>query len=347
MKPAGRERPPAQIEIDTFDAIFDLRDGELLIDRIPGAVQVDPSELDRIERLVPDRSSAILVYCGIGEQSRNAAKALQQLGYPNVITLAGGIRRWRSEGRQVVSVETADTDRYDRHVRLSGIGEEGQRRIRQARVAVVGAGGLGSPVVQYLASAGIGNLGIIDGDRVEVTNLQRQVLFDSNDLGLMKALAAKARVRELNPDVAVAPIPKWLDADNASELLGGYDLIVDASDNYATRLTVNDTAAHLGAPFVHGAAIRWEGMVAAFDPRVGPCYRCLFPNLPEHEETCSDVGVLGAITGVVGSLMAVEAIKHVVGSPDRMVDRLVTFDARSARFTSLKIERSDACPIHR
>ena len=345
MEPSDREIHPAQIDVTAFAAIFDLREGDHLVDRIPGAIQVGRSDVAAIGRLVSTPESPILLYCGVGEQSRVVADRLAELGYTNAHSLVGGIRRWRSEGLPVDVDDNHKADRYDRHIRLDGIGETGQRQIRAARVAVVGAGGLGSPVIQYLAAAGVGSLGVIDGDRVDPTNLQRQVLFDASDLDLRKAEAARVRVRELNPDVEVTATPAWLDAGNAGSLLAGSDLIIDASDNYATRLTVNDTAVDLGIPFIHGAAIRWEGMVAAFDPRVGPCYRCLFPELPDRDETCSDVGVLGAVTGVVGSLMSVEAIKHIVGSPDRLIDRLVTYDARSARFSSFRIERLDSCPV--
>lgn len=340
-----REQTPAQVDVAAFAAIVDLREGDRLVDRIPGAVQHSRTDLAAIGQLVPNPDAPILVYCGVGEQSRSVAEGLSDLGFTNVVSLSGGIRRWRAEGLPLIEADTDVVDRYDRHVRLEGIGESGQQRVRAARVAVVGAGGLGSPAIHYLAAAGIGTLAIIDGDRVDPSNLQRQVLFDTNDLGLRKADVARERVREVNPDVEVTSMPTWLDSENATDLLAGHDLFIDASDNYATRLAVNDTAVELGIPFVHGAAIRWEGMVAAFDPRVGPCYRCLFPGLPEREETCSDVGVLGAVTGVIGSLMAVEAIKHVVGSPDRTVDQLVTYDARSSRFTSLRINRSDSCPV--
>lgn len=345
MEPSDREIYPAHTDLTAFAAIIDLREGDHLYDRIPGAVQVDRFDVAAIGRLVPTPESPILVYCGVGEQSRSVADRLAELGYPNVRSLAGGIRRWRSEGLSVDMDDGAPADRYDRHVRLDDFGEIGQQRLRHARVVVVGAGGLGSPVIQYLATAGVGTLGIIDGDRVEPTNLQRQVLFDVSDLGLPKAEAARARVGELNPDVDITATPTWLDRVNARGLLDEADLVIDASDNYATRLAVNDTAVALGIPFIHGAAIRWEGMVAAFDPRIGPCYRCLFPDLPDREETCSDVGVLGAVTGVIGSLMAVEAIKHIVASPDRLIDRLVTYDGRTARFTSLWIQRSDSCPV--
>ena len=342
---ADRRQTPAEIDAEAFAVILDMRERDHFIDEIPGSTWVDPMDFSRIEQLIPDSTSPVLVYCGIGEKSAAVADTLRQRGYTGVISLAGGIRRWRSEGNPVVEVDAQPADRYDRHVRLDGIGAEGQSRIRSARVLVVGAGGLGSPVIQYLSTAGVGTIGVVDGDRVDTTNLQRQVLFDGSDIGLRKTDVARVRVGELNPDVEVEAFSVWLDAGNAREVARGYQLVVDASDNYATRLAVNDAAVGLGMPFVHGAAIRWEGLVAAFDPRVGPCYRCLFSDLPEHEDVCSDVGVLGAVTGVIGSLMAVEAIKHIVGAQDRMVDRLITYDARSARFTSLKIERLDICPV--
>ena len=344
---ADQARAPAEIDVEALAVIIDIRERGHFIDEIPGSTWADPQDVARIEQLIPGPGSPVLVYCGIGVKSASVASTLRERGFSGVTSLAGGIRRWRAEGCPVVGVDGRPEDRYDRHVRLDGFGRDGQDRIRDARVLVVGAGGLGSPVIQYLATAGVGTIGIVDGDRVETTNLQRQVLFSGNDLGLRKPEAARARVRELNPDVNVVPISEWIDEENAREVAVGYRLLIDASDNYATRLTVNDAAVDLGVPFVHGAAIRWEGMVAAFDPRVGPCYRCLFPNLPEYEEVCSDVGVLGAVTGVIGSLMAVEAIKHIIGARDRMIDRLITYDARSSRFTSLKIERSDTCPAQR
>jgi len=341
---ADRARAPAEIDVEDFTIILDIRERGHFIDEIPGSMWADPQDVGQIEQLIPDAGSRVLVYCGIGVRSAEVADMLRRRGYLGVTSLAGGIRRWRSEGRPVVEVDGQPEDRYDRHVRLDGFGRDGQDRVRDARVLVVGAGGLGSPVIQYLATAGVGMIGIVDGDRVETTNLQRQVIFSESDIGLRKPEAARARVRELNPDVDVAPISAWLDAENAREVAGDYQILIDASDNYATRLAVNDAAVDLGMPFVHGAVIRWEGMVAAFDPRVGPCYRCLFPDLPEHEEVCSDVGVLGAVTGVIGSLMAVEVIKLIIGTQDRTVDRLITYDARSSRFTSLRIERSETCP---
>lgn len=345
MDHKAAEIAPHDVVLDSFAAIIDLREGDRPSHEIAGSIRVDRMDLDRIEELSPSPDSAILLYCGIGEVSRIAARSLSERGHTGVVSLLGGFRRWRSEERPIIAVADDAPDRYDRHVRLTGLGPDGQDRIRSASVLVVGAGGLGSPVIQYLAAAGIGTITIIDGDRVDQTNLQRQVLFDENTIGMDKVDAAAERVRRLNSDVNVVPIAAWLDDGNARGLIEGHDLVIDASDNYDGRLAVNDAAACAGVPFIHGAAIRWEGLVAAFDPRVGPCYRCLFPDLPRNEATCSDVGVLGAVTGVIGSLMVVEALKHIIGSPDRLIDRLVIYDARSARFDSLKIERSPTCPI--
>ncbi|MEA3502967.1 MAG: ThiF family adenylyltransferase, partial [Actinomycetota bacterium] len=320
-----------EVVLDEFVAIVDLREGDRPSLEIAGSVRIDRLDLDRMAQLAPQMDSPILLYCGIGEVSRIAARSLSERGYTGFVSLLGGFRRWRSEELPIVSAGEEAPNRYDRHVRLVGLGSDGQRKIRAASVVVVGAGGLGAPVIQYLAAAGVGTIVIVDGDRVDSTNLQRQVLFDEAAVGMRKVDAALARVRSLNADVTVVPIATWLDDGTAGHLVEGHDLVIDASDNYATRLAVNDAAAGTGIPFIHGAAIRWEGLVAGFDPHAGPCYRCLFPNLPASEATCSDVGVLGAVTGVIGSLMAVEALKHIIASPDRLVDRLITYDARSTR----------------
>lgn len=339
------EITPHEVVLDQFVAIVDLRESDHPDHEIAGSIRIDRMDLDRIEQLAPRQDSPILLYCGIGEVSRIAALSLAGRGLTGVVSLTGGLRRWRSEERPVVDVGEHAPSRYDRHLRLDGFGSDGQERIRTARILVVGAGGLGSPVLQYLAAAGIGTIGIVDGDRVDPTNLHRQVLYGEASVGMRKVDAAAAAVADLNRSVTIDPVASWFDADNAAELIDGYDLVVDASDNFATRLAVNDAAADLRVPFVHGAAIRWEGMIAAFDPWAGPCYRCLFPVVPESESTCGDVGVLGPVTGVIGSLMAVEAIKQVVGSPDRMIGRLITYDARSTRFFSVRIERRDTCPM--
>ena len=339
------ESPPSRIDLAAFAVIVDLRPGAEAADAIPGSVRPDEDDIDAIERILGDRTSPVLLYCGIGEASRIAARQLIDRGFINVVSLQGGIRRWRAESRPLVYAPGDSSDRYDRHTRLDGIGTDGHRAIRAARILVVGAGGLGSPVIAYLAAAGVGTIGIVDGDRVDRSNLHRQVLFDESTVGMRKVDAVRIAVERINADVTVRTVDAWFDPAGARDMVAGYDLIVDASDNFPTRLAVNDAAAAAGLPFIHGAAIRWEGMVAGFEPRRGPCYRCLFPSLPDDETTCGDVGVLGPVTGVIGSLMAVEAVKHVVGSPDRLIDRLIIYDARSATFTSLKIAPSASCPI--
>lgn len=336
---------PHDVVLDSFVAIVDLREGDSPTHKIDGSIRIDRLDLDRMEELALSPDAPILLYCGIGEVSRIAARSLSERGYTGFVSLLGGFRRWRSEERPIVATDGTESNRYDRHVRLAGFGREGQDKIGAARVLVVGAGGLGSPVIQYLSAAGTGTITIVDGDAVDATNLQRQVIFDEAAVGMNKVDAALASVRSLNSSVTVVPVATWLDATNARGLIAGHDLVVDASDNYAARLAVNDAAVALGVPFIHGAAIQWEGLVAGFDPRVGSCYRCLFPDLPDDETTCSDVGVLGAVTGVIGSLMAVEAVKHIIGSPDRLVDRLITYDARSAHFDTLRIKRSPSCPV--
>ncbi len=338
------EVAPEDVVLEDFVAIVDLREGDLPSHQIAGSIRIDRLDLDRMSEMAPTNEAPVLLYCGIGEVSRIAVRSLSERGYTGFVSLLGGFRRWRSEERPIVAVGESAMDRYDRHTRLAGLGTDGQKMIRAASVLVLGAGGLGSPVVQYLARAGVGTIAIVDGDRVDATNLQRQVLFDEAAVGMRKVDAATASARSVNSDITVVPIATWLNEENASDLVDGHDLVIDASDNYASRLAINAAAIDRGIPFIHGAAIQWEGLVAGFDPRIGPCYRCLFPDLPEAETSCSDVGVLGAVTGVIGSLMAVEAIKHLIQSPDRLIDRLITYDARSARFDSLKIKRSDSCP---
>ncbi|MEN8235156.1 MAG: ThiF family adenylyltransferase [Actinomycetota bacterium] len=344
MEAHSTEHSPADVDLTAFAVVLDLREGDPA-DSLAGSIRVGRLDFDGMERLIQEMDAPALLYCGIGEASRIAVRTLSERGYTGVVSLLGGIRRWRAEGRPTVSAQPEPSGRYDRHLRLADFGAEAHERLRSARVVVVGAGGLGSPAILYLAASGIGAITIVDGDSVELTNLHRQVLFDAGALGRGKADAAAERVVEVNPDVDAASVPAWLDERNAYGIIAGHDLVIDASDNYATRLAVNDAAARAGIPLVHGAAIRWDGLVAVLDPGSGPCYRCLFPNLGNDEEACSDVGVLGAVTGVIGSVMAVEATKLLVGSPHRLNGRLITYDGRSGQFQSLDIERSAACPL--
>ena len=331
-----------------FAAVIDVREPvQRLEGSIPDSAALPRAVLEReIARLVPDRDAPILLYCVVGESSVLAAHSLQTLGYTNVSSLAGGFRRWRNEGFPYALDDALGTDeriRYDRQLRLDGIGSAGQQRLLSSAVVVVGAGGLGSPAALYLAAAGVGTIGIVDHDRVDVTNLHRQIIHDTPSVGRTKTDSAAERLEALNPEIKVARHETVLTADNATELVAAYDVIVDASDNFPTRLALNDASIATGVPVVHGAALRFEGTVAVFDPPAGPCYRCLFPVLPEDAATCSDVGVLGAMTGVIGSTQAVEALKLILGVRP-LSGEFLTYDALGSRWSRFRFDKDPDCP---
>lgn len=342
------EIDPAAAEGAAFDVVIDVREPvQRLEGSIPGSIALPRSELEReIGRAVPQRDSVILLYCVVGESSVLAAHTLQSLGYSNVASLAGGIRRWRAEGYPIVlddALATHERIRYARQLRLDEVGEAGQQRLLDARAIVVGAGGLGSPVAMYLAAAGVGTIGIVDFDRVDLTNLHRQIIHDTPSVGSLKTESAARRLEAINPTIKVETDQVRLSEENAADLIARYDVVVDASDNFPTRLALNGAAIETGIPLVHGAALRFEGTVAVFDPPSGPCYRCLFPVLPEDGATCSDVGVLGALTGVIGSTQAVEAIKVLLGV-NALSGELLTYDALDSRWTRLRFDKDPACP---
>ena len=237
--------------------------------------------------------------------------------------------------------------RYARHLALREVGMEGQERLREARILLIGAGGLGSPAALYLAAAGVGTLGVVDGDTVDLTNLQRQILHRTADLGRPKVESAAERIRELNPHVEVVEHELRLDRHNALEVVGGYDLVIDGSDNFPTRYLVNDACVFTGVPFVYGAILRWDGQVSLFATPDGPCYRCLFrePPPPGLVPSCSDAGVFGVLPGVVGSMQALEAMKWVMGAGDSLAGRLLLFDALEARWREVTVPRAADCPV--
>jgi sulfur-carrier protein adenylyltransferase/sulfurtransferase len=241
----------------------------------------------------------------------------------------------------------AEIQRYARHIVLPEVGWEGQARLRSARVAIVGAGGLGSPVGLYLAAAGVGRIGLIDFDRVDTSNLQRQVIYGTADVGRPKVEAAAARLRDINPHVDVVQHPLRLSSANALEVLADYDVVVDGTDNFPTRYLVNDACVLLGRPYVYGSILRFEGQVSVFDARHGPCYRCLFrePPPPDLVPSCAEGGVLGVLPGIIGSLQALEAVKLVLGREDSLIGRLVLFDALAFRWRELKLRRNADCVV--
>ena len=278
-----------------------------------------------------------------------AGAALQDLGYVDVVSLVGGFTRWKQEGHPYRLAEGLSTDqrmRYDRHLILDGVGEAGQERLLDARVLLIGAGGLGSPAALYLVAAGVGTLGIIDPDSVDASNLQRQILHDLGDVGRPKVESARQHLTALNPDVKVEPYLDRLTADNALDVMAGYDVVVDGADNFPTRYLVNDASLHLRVPVVHGSIFRFEGQATVFTPYAGPCYRCLFPQPPPPElaPSCAEAGVLGVLPGIIGSIQAMEALKLVLGLGDSLAGRLLTYDALDQSFRTLRFDRNPDCP---
>ena len=301
---------------------------------LPGAVHVPRGNLEsRIERVAPDKAQTVLLYCAVGARSAFAAKTLSELGYTNVHSLAGGITDWKQQGLEIVLPRTLSPEkrtRYSRHLLIPEIGEEGQLKLLDARVLLIGAGGLGSPASLYLAAAGIGTLGIVDADIVDETNLQRQIVHSLDTLGTPKVDSAKRAIAALNPDVNVVTYRERLTSENIDRILDdGWDLIVDGADNFPTRYLVNDASVWRDIPVVHGSIYRFEGQVTVFKPHEGPCYRCLFPEPPPPElaPSCAEGGVLGVLPGIIGSLQTNEAIKLAAGIGEPLVGRLLLFDA--------------------
>src|SRR5579884_1776373 len=319
---------------------------------IPGAVHVPRGNLEsRIETTVPDKSAPVVLYCASGNRSAFAAQTLQQLCYDDVYSLTGGFTDWKRNGFDVTMPQVLSPDkrtRYSRHLLIPEIGEEGQLRLLDSRILLIGAGGLGSPASLYLAAAGVGTLGIVDADIVDETNLQRQVAHSLETLGTPKVDSAKRAIEALNPDVNVVTYRERLTSETIDRILdAGWDIIVDGADNFPTRYLVNDASVWRGIPVVHGSIYRFEGQVTVFKPGDGPCYRCLFPEPPPPElaPSCSEGGVLGVLPGIVGSLQTNEALKLAGGFGEPLVGRLLLFDALSTEFSEVRIDRNPQCPV--
>jgi molybdopterin/thiamine biosynthesis adenylyltransferase/rhodanese-related sulfurtransferase len=319
---------------------------------IPGAVHVPRGSLEsKIEGVVPDHTRPVIVYCAGGTRSAFAAKTLEELGYEDVVSLAGGFTDWKRNGLPFEiprTLEDTQRRRYSRHILIPEVGEEGQQRLLDARILLIGAGGLGSPASLYLSAAGVGTLGIVDDDAVDETNLQRQIIHSTERLGDSKAESAKRTIEALNPDVTVKVFKERLTSDNVDRILGeGWDAIVDGADNFPTRYLLNDASVWHEIPVVHGSIFRFEGQTTVFKPNEGPCYRCLFPEPPPPElaPSCAEGGVLGVLPGIVGSLQANEALKLVLGIGDTLVGRLLLFDALETTFTEISLRRDPDCPV--
>ena len=317
---------------------------------IKDAVHVPRGYLElRIENVAPDRSQPIVLYCAGGVRSALAARSLEELGYENVSSLAGGFGAWKNAGLPYV-VPRVLTDeqrlRYSRHLLIPEVGEAGQLKLLDAKVLLIGAGGLGSPAGLYLAAAGVGTLGIVDTDTVDASNLQRQILHNPERIGRLKTESARETITALNPDVHVVEHRLRLSAENVLDVIADYDVIVDGADNFPTRYVLNDASVILGKPVVHGSIFRFEGQTTVFAPGQGPCYRCLFPEPPPAEmaPSCAEAGVLGVLPGIVGSLQAVEALKLILGIGEPLIGRLLLYDALETSFRELRLRRDPACP---
>jgi sulfur-carrier protein adenylyltransferase/sulfurtransferase len=351
----------AEVDAGSARELIDARD-PLIVDvreqdewdegHIPAAIHIPRGFLEsRIERAAPDSTGQVLLYCSAGNRSAFAAKTLAELGYEDVASLAGGFTDWKRNGFPVelsAGLDPQRRARYSRHLLIPEVGEEGQLKLLDSKILLIGAGGLGSPASLYLAAAGVGRIGIVDADVVDESNLQRQIVHSTERLGEAKVSSAKRTIEALNPDVQVVAYEERLTSENVERILAdGWDVIVDGADNFPTRYLVNDASVWHGIPVVHGSIYRFEGQVTVFKPHEGPCYRCLFPTPPPPElaPSCAEGGVLGVLPGIIGSLQANEALKLALGIGEPLVGRLLLFDALSAEFNEVKLRRDPDCPV--
>ncbi len=349
-------------EVDPGEVREQLADGAVLVDvrevdefsggHIPGARHVPKSFLEsRIEGAAPDRSAPVILYCQSGNRSAWAARTMiEDLGYEQVESMTGGFTLWKDRGYDVEvprSLSTEQRERYSRHLLLPEVGSVGQQKLLDAKVLLLGAGGLGSPAALYLAAAGVGTLGIVDHDEVERSNLQRQVIHSTERIGVPKVDSAEQTIQALNPDVHVQKYPVRLGAENIMDILPGYDIVVDGLDNFPTRYLLNDASVRLQIPVVSAAILGFEGQLSVFKPYDGPCYRCLFPVPPPAElaPSCGANGVLGVLPGTMGLLQATEVIKLILGEGQPLVGRLLMYDALAATVGEVRVRRDPHCPI--
>jgi sulfur-carrier protein adenylyltransferase/sulfurtransferase len=349
-------------EIEPFEAAQEIEGGDVvLIDtrepheyeeaHLEGGKLVPPGLLrDEIAAAAPDKSARTILYCRSGNRSYKAAEQLEALGYEDVASMAGGILAWQEQGLPVLATEgmtPEQRDRYSRHTLLPEVGVDGQLKMLNAKVLLVGAGGLGAPAALYLAAAGIGSIGLVDDDVVDASNLQRQVIHNTERIGTPKTESARLTIEALNPDVEVVEHRTRLDASNILEVLDDYDVIVDGADNFPTRYLLNDASVRLRKPVVSASILSFDGQISTFVPFEGPCYRCLYPTPPPAElaPSCSANGVLGVMAGTMGTLQANEVLKLVIGIGEPLVGRLLLYEALGTRFTELKVRRDPECPI--
>jgi molybdopterin/thiamine biosynthesis adenylyltransferase/rhodanese-related sulfurtransferase len=350
-----REITPADAETlldgDPATVFLDVREpDEFEQGAIAGAIHIPRGHLEsQVESRIPDRDSRVVVFCAGGVRSAFAAKTLAELGYSDVVSMSGGFNQWKDQGRAWSAPRTLTPDqrnRYQRHLLLPEVGEEGQLKLLDAKVLLLGAGGLGAPSALYLAAAGVGTIGVVDMDVVDESNLQRQIIHNLDRVGMRKVDSARETIEKLNPDVTVRTHDERLSADNVMELLSQYDLVVDGFDNFPSRYLLNDASLKTGTPVVHGSIFRFEGQATVFKPHDGPCYRCFLPEPPPPElaPSCAEAGVLGVLPGIIGSIEAMEAIKLILGYGESLSGKLLAYDSTDESFFTYKIRRDPNCP---
>ena len=350
-----REVTPAEVDRLRREggiALVDVREAfEWEQGHLPGATLVAKSHLEQdIEAAVPSRDTPVVLYCAGGIRSLFAGQTLASMGYTDVASMSGGFQEWKGKGlewTQPIVLTDQQRLRYSRHLLIPEVGSAGQAKLLGSRVLLIGAGGLGSPAALYLAAAGVGTIGIVDFDVVDLSNLQRQVIHATDRVGEKKVESARRTINALNPDVTVVAHDEMLVAGNVASLIAGYDVVVDGTDTFETRYVLNDAAVAAGIPVVHASVFRFEGQLTTFVPYEGPCYRCLYPTQPPPELApgCSVAGVLGVVPGIMGLLQANEVLKLLLAIGNTLVGRLVLFDALETEFTELTLGRDPACPV--
>ena len=337
---------------DGAPAIVDVReDSEWEQGHLPGALHISKGYVEQqIEAAVPDRDTPVILYCAGGVRSLFAGQTLQTMGYTNVRSMSGGFQAWKTQGLswQMPAVLTHEQkQRYSRHLLIPEVGIDGQAKLLASKVLLIGAGGLGSPAALYLAAAGVGTIGIVDFDVVDLSNLQRQVIHTTDRIGTKKVESAQKTIEALNPDVKVVAHEEMLTDANVERIIAGYDVILDGTDTFETRYTLNDAAVAADIPVVHASVFRFEGQLTVFKPYQGPCYRCLYPTPPPPELApgCSVAGVLGVVPGIMGLLQTNETLKLLLGIGETLAGRLLLFDALDASFTELRLRRDPNCPV--
>ena len=342
------------VEIDTAAAQKRIEEGNVVVldvrepdeyeqGALPNALHIPRGHLEaQIDGRAVDRDQTLVVYCAGGVRSAFAAQTLQELGYTDVLSVAGGFGKWKDEGRewrQPVTLTPDQRNRYQRHLLLPEVGIEGQAKLLGAKVLMLGAGGLGSPAALYLAAAGVGTIGIVDMDEVDASNLQRQILHNMDRIGERKVESARQTIAKLNPDVKVNTYDVRLTAENIIEIMTGYDVVVDGADNFPSRYLLNDASVKLGIPVVHGSIFRFEGMVSVFHPLRGPTYRDMVPEPPpaEFAPSCAEAGVLGVLPGIIGSIQALETIKVILDLGDPLIGRILSVDTTEMSFRVFKL----------